>query len=995
MNALVGKILGIAALLALFFTRGMAMATDSGISVTFDANPVPYAWFTNDPFCHCEYCAWHYQVSITETRGVKIHITGIKLRYHDIAGRIFSPTWAACDNNYLMAQFGATDIPAFGTLKSSDAHPLVEFPPSDPTSSVEWTVRGIDKDGNKVWGRAVLQYGRSADSRCPDDSDADGVPDISDNCPDTANPDQSDINHNGYGDECDPEYPPYDADADRLDDFWETVVWRSIEIENNPEGDDDNDGLTNIEEMWFYTNPLSADSNGNGINDEEEFDTCGDLVGCVPEDCDDNKPCTIDLCEFGSICTHEPIEGCCVNDTECKTADPCTKAVCMEYHVCGEEPILGCCTNEDNCNDGKICTTDTCLPGHSCLNSQIPNCCEDDSRCQGNEFCNENHLCERVPVIILPGIMGTELKIISSGPCILGNGNCPWPESGSVLFRDEAKFMALDDKGINADVPKGGITLAPGALINVFDSAGKFSAYDNLNGFLTGPDGNYTEGVDLFTYGYDWRKDIDSEALKFAQWLVTKTRHNQPFDVIAHSQGGLLIRSYLQQFPFSNARNIIFLGTPHLGAPKAYSALEGFGNILNEFGGLYLPTSILKFLTNHFPAVYELLPRYPFVYRGGSAPESLDSTYNDATLVGSLVTKANDFHQGIAALIPAERVFQINGSGQRTLRGIEWSDPNCPRSIVDPYGDGTVPNQNKGGAPLTIPGVTYYYVGYRVCSSGPKYGMSCRIDDDCGAPSIYIPCVDNGEHANLPGSQIVQEGIFQILQGSNLNGAAGFFTAPQKSTDANHLTVCSPVSLTITDAAGNLVGLDENGKLNEGIPDSTMLLFGEHSDAFIPFEGNYEVTLKAKESGTFTLIMDHVGGPDDAVIESQTFQSVPVNTKSVAHITLSSSASNSPLTLDINGDGTPDATVTPNAPADPHLCSLTLQDAVANLTLKKKALKSLAKQIKKIEKTAAKGNAQKAGKLKQKLLTKLGKKKSLTQEQVEAIRRIAEPCFPS
>lgn len=39
------------------------------------------------------------------------------------------------------------------------------------------------------------------------DSDGDGVPDIADNCPDTANADQADSNGNGIGDACDPSKP--------------------------------------------------------------------------------------------------------------------------------------------------------------------------------------------------------------------------------------------------------------------------------------------------------------------------------------------------------------------------------------------------------------------------------------------------------------------------------------------------------------------------------------------------------------------------------------------------------------------------------------------------------------------------------------------------------------------------------------------------------------------------------------------------------------------
>jgi hypothetical protein len=36
----------------------------------------------------------------------------------------------------------------------------------------------------------------------PPDMDADGVPDVQDNCPNVPNPDQADANRNGIGDAC-------------------------------------------------------------------------------------------------------------------------------------------------------------------------------------------------------------------------------------------------------------------------------------------------------------------------------------------------------------------------------------------------------------------------------------------------------------------------------------------------------------------------------------------------------------------------------------------------------------------------------------------------------------------------------------------------------------------------------------------------------------------------------------------------------------------------
>jgi hypothetical protein len=42
----------------------------------------------------------------------------------------------------------------------------------------------------------------------PPDRDKDGVPDYKDNCPDKYNPDQADLDHNGVGDVCQPNFVP-------------------------------------------------------------------------------------------------------------------------------------------------------------------------------------------------------------------------------------------------------------------------------------------------------------------------------------------------------------------------------------------------------------------------------------------------------------------------------------------------------------------------------------------------------------------------------------------------------------------------------------------------------------------------------------------------------------------------------------------------------------------------------------------------------------------
>ena len=85
----------------------------------------------------------------------------------------------------------------------------------------------------------------------PPDRDNDGVGDPGDNCPDTPNPDQSDLDADGAGDVCDD-----DRDGDGLPDVWEVNNFGNPAIAD-PDGDTDGDGFTNFEEYLSGTQPTN------------------------------------------------------------------------------------------------------------------------------------------------------------------------------------------------------------------------------------------------------------------------------------------------------------------------------------------------------------------------------------------------------------------------------------------------------------------------------------------------------------------------------------------------------------------------------------------------------------------------------------------------------------------------------------------------------------------------------------------------------------------
>ncbi len=173
-----------------------------------------------------------------------------------------------------------------------------------------------------------------------------------------------------------------------------------------------------------------------------------DCDGEVDEDsCDDNNPCTIDICGGPDGCSHEPqsetqcddgnactysdhcSSGVCVGTTvECIDGNGCTDDICDDTFGCVFENTSTPCDDGNSCSFGDACTDGSCVAG-------VVLECDDDNQCT-DDICDPNGGCI---------FSGNNLPCDDGNPCTLGDscsaGSCAGTEP---KFCDDGNVCTTD-----------------------------------------------------------------------------------------------------------------------------------------------------------------------------------------------------------------------------------------------------------------------------------------------------------------------------------------------------------------------------------------------------------------------------------------------------------------------------------------------------------------------------------------------------------------------
>jgi len=202
----------------------------------------------------------------------------------------------------------------------------------------------------------------------------------------------------------------------------------------------------------------------------------------------------------------------------------------------------------------------------------------------------------------------------------------------------------------------------------------------------------------VIAFPYDWRLDIRELARQLKEQIDSTLPAGTSFSLVGHSLGGLVARSYLQQFPARAGRvqRFIMLGTPNYGSfaiPVLYNGLNEVMQMVALLDQQHFMPELLQFAKT-FVSTYQMLP---FLGKSGDAARLMDpAAYGDLNPLPQRFENAKGFQKEISAAnpLPAAKMTYIAGFGFKTPDGIaDWNKLQSWNGYTQTLaGDGTVPH---------------------------------------------------------------------------------------------------------------------------------------------------------------------------------------------------------------------------------------------------------------------------------------------------------------
>jgi len=502
-----------------------------------------------------------------------------------------------------------------------------------------------------------------------------------------------------------------------------------------------------------------------------------------------------------------------------------------------------------------------------------------------NITCTFTNIKAQNPVLIVPGLTGTEMK-----------------KDSALLWLDLSKMFTdvgdsfLDVLGFNNDLTSSDSSVS---VLNVIGVAKLFGAdvFNYTKGLIDEfRSQEYIEGKNLFLFPYDWRYGVsgkytngknNSDLLKEKIDEILQETGSSEVDVVAHSMGGLIVKKYVMDNPTNNnIGKAVFVGVPNTGAPEAVKILLQGDN----FGIPWLADAEVKKISENFPASYDLLPSRQYydtsylalvdIGWGIGNPTEKNLNYDEAK---SYLTGDKGLNE--QALINAENLHTQNFDNYdlRTAGVDLYSITGCKSPTIAQIAE--VKSKDILGNSHTE------YAGVKETSGDGTvpFGSSdsIAVDDD---NVFYVIKANHGKMLSADGSR--QE-IVNLISGSNLDIGDKVITRTVLSADNTKCQLTgfwiskhSPVLIEALDQDGKRAGIASDGSIQNDIPGAAYEVMGEQAFIFLPTDDGqvYSVNMQGTGAGTYTIKVQDIVNSQAG--QTQVFSNLPVTAELTGQINL-------------------------------------------------------------------------------------------------------------
>lgn len=324
------------------------------------------------------------------------------------------------------------------------------------------------------------------------------------------------------------------------------------------------------------------------------------------------------------------------------------------------------------------------------------------------------------PVVLLPGIMGSELSSVR------GVTSLVWINP-LIFVQGRARYLSLNADWTVDGCPE--VEMTPVGLVKLY--------YIKMELALN-------HSSELYEFPYDWRRPVEYNAdvlhASLERWAAGSDRK---FNLVAHSMGGLVSRSYMARHPADaekRVRQLVMLGTPNFGAANAVTTLFMGNDMIGTVDGLNQANDMVGVVRN-LPGVYNLLPAPPEFLPSGRAYPVDWEVYNAA-----------------AWQLPSISQDLLNSTHALHLE-LAHSDPQIPLTMIAGCNLSTVVqvgfNAGGGAAPALLP--------VKVSEGANSGDTTVPLWSSLlpGAQTYYI----QEKHTNLPNNNDVIAAVQALLQG--------------------------------------------------------------------------------------------------------------------------------------------------------------------------------------------------------------------------------------